>query len=710
MYKDYYYDDNFEALLKDFHEDKQIVLFLGAGINISGNNGLDWNALLDSLFSEALTFLSIEKGIKGQSRSDIRNIFDASQDQLSDMLLDIVISKMVYQVTKTRLKDPDQYMNSTFCDYMFNTHEIKLIPDDHRPVILPNDLKTRLDMYLGKDIVYYNNRTNALHIRRSIDESDDQSNMLYFRKHDFINKYCEDKAARDTLGELKNEIFPVYFNTHRESKEKNNNYDFTDSPIQELRSILNHVENRREKDELPHLPCIVLDGVTQMTFDDLKSINFTHMERVFRHNASVSILVFDEPEVVSSCNADIVIEMCKVEEPIQKYTYHRLRITKSVFQPSAIGWHQYKKRDYGIEVYCSPHLLIQKHRHMPRVFRSTNLGIMELSYEKYRTEYNDIDPQKYILNKAELEKQKLEGLLKARKAASPEEILKNIFLRPVSLKNTDTENKDKEDCGIVTAVIGKPNTYKRFFAMGYAFSACSKNEHTLVVLLDKDENIMVKQMLCPAKKLAGETESGDDTLSNYENCKDCYLALHSFEVRMGCIGADEFFYYLKEQIELSETCNRPIRRIVVDDLQKIDYSFPFLQQDPLFLTGLISLCKDMDVDLFILCDKKAKLADELKALADNVVYMKRKIKDKDAPASLPEEYLTVYVDKHAAADLSSRTYTYEIKDIHHFIVCKNEMCNKKKSLDFRYKESVQNVLVNGIKYKKEPEETENNAK
>lgn len=81
MYKDYYYDDNFEALLNDFREDKQIVLFLGAGINISNNNGLDWNALLDSLFSEALTFLSIEKGIKGQSRSDIHNIFDASQDQ-----------------------------------------------------------------------------------------------------------------------------------------------------------------------------------------------------------------------------------------------------------------------------------------------------------------------------------------------------------------------------------------------------------------------------------------------------------------------------------------------------------------------------------------------------------------------------------------------------------------------------------------------------
>lgn len=69
-----------------------------------------------------------------------------------------------------------------------------------------------------------------------------------------------------------------------------------------------------------------------------------------------------------------------------------------------------------------------------------------------------------------------------------------------------------------------------------------------------------------------------------------------------------------------------------------------------------------------------------------------------------------HVDKHAAADLSSRTYTYEIKDIHNFMVCENEVCNKKKSLGFRYKESVRNILVNGIKYKEEPGETENNTK
>ena len=84
-YKNYFYNDNFDSLINDFNNDKSMALFLGAGINISKGNGLDWNNLLDSLFKEALTFLSIEKNIKGQALYDIQNIFKDKGEEIQEI-------------------------------------------------------------------------------------------------------------------------------------------------------------------------------------------------------------------------------------------------------------------------------------------------------------------------------------------------------------------------------------------------------------------------------------------------------------------------------------------------------------------------------------------------------------------------------------------------------------------------------------------------
>lgn len=64
---------------------------------------------------------------------------------------------------------------------------------------------------------------------------------------------------------------------------------------------------------------------------------------------------------------------------------------------------------------------------------------------------------------------------------------------------------------------------------------------------------------------------------------------------------------------------KKVSRIVIDDLQKIDYSFLLLKDEHLFLTALVTLCRENDVELKILCDKKAGFIKELCSLADNVV-------------------------------------------------------------------------------------------
>ena len=87
------------------------------------------------------------------------------------------------------------------------------------------------------------------------------------------------------------------------------------------------------------------------------------------------------------------------------------------------------------------------------------------------------------------------------------------------------------------------------------------------------------------------------------------------------ITRDEFVYMLHQRIKLAfdKPAGRYIKRIIIDDLQILDYSFPFLKGDGDFLSAIMNICREHDISLYILCDKEAKSRDILKALADNVV-------------------------------------------------------------------------------------------
>ena len=79
---------------------------------------------------------------------------------------------------------------------------------------------------------------------------------------------------------------------------------------------------------------------------------------------------------------------------------------------------------------------------------------------------------------------------------------------------------------------------------------------------------------------------------------------------MGCISTDELLYYLNEQLNIcfDKNADKKIGRIIIDDLQKIDYSFPLLKDNDLFLSAIKNYCQKKSLDLVILCDKHAGLA------------------------------------------------------------------------------------------------------
>ena len=144
---------------------------------------------------------------------------------------------------------------------------------------------------------------------------------------------------------------------------------------------------------------------------------------------------------------------------------------------------------------------------------------------------------------------------------------------------------------------------------------------------------------------------------------------------MGCISTDELLHYLNEQLDIyfNKDAHQKIRRIIIDDLQKIDYSFPFLKGNDLFLSAIKNYCQQKCIDLIILCDKNAGLARCLRSLADNVICMERNEEAKS---------LSIYIEKFSGITPPSHILkegimvdkTGEGKSIYDIFECRKSSC------------------------------------
>lgn len=587
------------------------------------------------------------------SRKSLFFSVNKTKEQLSDMLLDTVISKMIYKFISNSLNEgKEDHSVKKLCRFLFETEEQGNALDDYESLTGDSDTKN-INEYILRDIIYYNNRTNSLHIRDP--KNLEKGTLLFHRKYNSISEYINDSEEN-----YKEYIFDVSINKHKEEDKKidksnTSNSSYSYNPLQEFEDIASTIEDLDE----PGI-CIAIDGFSQLSSTELSAINFTHLEKILRKKSTISILVFDEAEHFPKCNADLVIAMHREEDHDLKYMFHQLRIAKSVFQTVACGWHQYKVRDYGIEVYKSTHLLIQKRRYIPKIIRNAHNSIISNTYEKMdqialkekkwnefiKDDINNSLWKRFKANKSEIKS--TEGKL-----------LKSVFIE----QNSNSR---------ITAIVGPKNSYKRFLSIGYLLSLCSCDEHTLMISLDKDEGIVLNQSFCPAMK----------DVSN--KCKRCYSHLHVFSVRMGCIDSDEFFHYLKEQINLifydkKTNSEKKIKRIVLGDMIKVDYSFPFLKNDPLFLPAFISFCRQSNIDALIFSSEKSIFAPALDVLADNVIHTERDYSD-DTSVGNTENTLLLHVDKYCGPDMASNFYTFKISDVNDMFSCTNSRGDIKMSV------------------------------
>ena len=578
---------------------------------------------------------------------------------IRELFLDYFISSGIQEIFKKKAAE-DKTVNLTstvFANMLFDCSRI-LCQGISNDINIPYSvIKDKIDSLIGDGVVYYNNRTDSLHFKYGLKTIDTKYNQIYRRKkelEDFFFKKGKipfDKTKlRQYIGQYALELETKYYSDYL--------------------GILSDISNG------------ICPDLISMDISNYKSIPLQYVERIFDNleSARISILIVDSELDIPNNRANVIIEF--TSEIVDKFVLKYLQITKSDVQDYLPGLHQYKKRDYGVEVYPRIALYISERRYLQRALVYTHSDALTETYQQYQNR------QKYYQDSPNNTYEDYEERLKNKDnehfhAMYPKnfmdlmsiDLLNKIFMPLNPLRHLLHKSQNERDfmeneymygnAGFVTAVIGKSNTYKRFLTFGGVFGSAATNDHTLIIMMNKEESVIRRRLTCPARPLNGDM---------YQKCYFCYHYIHFMNICMGHITPEEFLYYLEKQIEVTYdgSAKKRIRRIVIDDLQILDYCFPRLKNDGLFLAALVELCRVNDIILYVLCDTKGGMAPALRSLADNVVFTSKD--NCGHPLILVEKFAgytntpsKMYCGKVKNVDKLFRCMeSYDSKDIKHF--------------------------------------------
>lgn len=577
------------------------------------------------------------------------------KDYFEDKLVDFHIASAIQALTSLYVQGrpiEDNVLTNTF----FNVDKIVAFSErtsvDTMNFPSHEELRSQADRMICEEALYYNNRTNALHLRLKPrqDNISDKSNAVFARR---INGFGQETIKSLNLCELENGIHTKYCATE---------FEEIDNDLSKVVSVIGKRDANKNADLIyDKLLCV---NYATTGLEESKNVVLKNMEALLSvmSHYKISILVIRDDIPIPIERVGMIIDMSQSIDNAEKYDLYHLKISKSRYQVTALGQHQYKSRDYGLEVYPSLHVYCQHRRYLQRALVYTHSNVLSETYQQYIDQEGENGSYQHYLQTGTIVK---EGILKALspsayKNFSMVQVLDRIFINPVS---TSPSRKSKYDNindietdflyghnGGITAVIGEGNTFKRFLTFGSAFSSAHRKEHTLFLLMNKDDKIARRRFQCPARKNKLCTE----------DCEKCYEYMHFMDIILGCITPEELLYFLIRQIETSYKDGKGIARIVIDDLQIVEYCFPFLADNSLFLPALVDECRERGVALYILCDKKSKLVEPLRSLSDNVVCTER---DKKGRLQLYVERYSGYMSK------PSKIYHGVVKDYEKLFQC-----------------------------------------
>lgn len=565
--------------------------------------------------------------------------------KLDDMFLDYFISSSLQEILRKKAsKDASVNLSSNiFTHLLFDCSRIICQEFSTNANIPYAAVTSKTDAMIGDGIVYYNRRTNSLHVKADLTSDDNKYNQVYLRQADSINVYSQKYGHRQ-----QDALFYKYTGLHflPFSMTGNLTYGQLTAGITTPRDLV------------------------AVDLSAYKNLAETKMNGLLNqlHDSKIVILVADSTAEIPENRVNPMIELSQKID--HKFVLKYLQITKSDSQDFAPGLHQYKKRDYGIEVYPRKELYLYERRYLQRALVYTHADAVTETYQQYmklQKYYIDTPTTTYEDYEADIASEENKPFYAIYPKNYMEQmsidLLNRVFIPINPLRNLLHKSKNETEfieneymygnAGFVTAVIGKANTYKRFLTFGGIFGSACAEDHTLIIMMNKEEMVTRRRLACPARPLCGDRDKA---------CRSCYHYIHFMNICMGNITPEEFLYYLERQIEVTYDGDQKkhIRRIVIDDLQILDFCFPRLN-DGLFLAALAELCREHDIILYILCDISGKMLPPLRALADNVI-----ITQKDKMDGHP----LIFVEKFAGyTNTPSKMYCGKVKNVNRLFRC-----------------------------------------
>lgn len=565
--------------------------------------------------------------------------------KLDDMFLDYFISSSLQEILRKKAsKDANVNLSSNiFTDLLFDSSNILCQGISTNANIPYTAVANTTDAMIGDGIIYYNRRTNSLHVKANLTADDNKYNQVYLRKFDSINEYSQMYSIKQ-----QDALFYKYTGLHFLPFSMIGNLTYS--------QLTTSIANPKE-----------LIAVDLSAYKDLAVTKINGLLNLL-HGAKIVILVVDSTAEIPENRVNMMMELSQKVD--HKFVLKYLQITKSDSQDFAPGLHQYKKRDYGIEVYPRKELYLYERRYLQRALVYTHADALTETYQQYmklQKYYIDTPTTTYEDYEADIASEENKPFYAIYPKNYMEQmsidLLNRVFIPINPLRNLLHKSKNETEfieneymygnAGFVTAVIGKANTYKRFLTFGGIFGSACAEDHTLIIMMNKEEMVTRRRLACPARPLCGDRDKA---------CRSCYHYIHFMNICMGNITPEEFLYYLERQIEVTYDGDQKkhIRRIVIDDLQILDFCFPRLN-DGLFLAALAELCREHDIILYILCDISGKMLPPLRALADNVIITQKDKKD---------GHPLIFVEKFAGyTNTPSKMYCGKVKNVNKLFRC-----------------------------------------
>lgn len=343
------------------------------------------------------------------------------------------------------------------------------------------------------------------------------------------------------------------------------------------------------------LPCIVIEGFAGLSENEFKRLPMDTLEETLKKKAHTAILVFDNRLTNFGTSAEIIIEMRRSFNEQHNYTHYELQIAKNFLRTATHGWHNYRCDAEGhITVYPSLHKLL-----------STRQSVRE-RFDRVLTTPMNFDFSDNTVH--------LDNIITLQKLLSPKS-------------------------GTVTTIVGANNTYKRRLAAMSILEALKEGSRVMIMLFNERRENFANLL----------QYIGSDHPQNSD--------IHILEIPMGCFSHDEFINMIQRYFEQYKQSESGKIHLFMIDIVALDYAFPMLQAESLFMPALTTICKDNIVNLTMVCNKKFSQIDELCFVSDTVICTERD--NANSPNSL-----TLYLEKNAlGANHNSKVYKLDITDI-----------------------------------------------